>query len=677
MKFFSSNTGNFKSVLKKYFSFKNETTSLEPLSEFLEAIKKSEFTDILNFFKQNQNFAENFRYYLYRIFSGKPFNLSLTEASILSENAFVPELKKRILNKILPPVEHENTVWYLIDNVSFRPKKDLEYFQNLPDNELNELMQILGIADFIKSPEVKNELVFSMNILSWRVTGMALEVEVIKMAPEYRNFDNPFLALQNELESLAEDFNKKPQHQLNSKDSHYKQIKIYIQQCLDFVNIAFKNSSKYGISGKINHSLLKIRQQVSRILEILNLLVIDNEQDVIIKSKQLIFNILIYKSHKNNVRDLVNDSTTLISHLITSHTAETGSGYITSSPKEYFKMFRKAAGGGVIVGALCILKMIYSYIPGSEFSHAFLYSFNYVMGFVMIFLMGFALATKQPSMTATTMARVLSDVKNTKRNYWDFAHLVSKLFRSQFIAFMGNVLMSFPVAMIIIYALDVLLGINLATEKSDKFLKNLNFITSSSIAQGALTGVYLFISGIISGSVGNKTVFFKIPQRIEKNPLITNTFGHHFAKRLSSFYARNWAGIMSYLWLGVLMGITASVGSFLGLNIDTKHISFEAGNLALGIYGQGFNVDLKTILMGVSTVFLIGFANFSVSFGLSMLLAFRSRKITSLEIRKIISHIIKYFGKNPVIFFFPIRSILDENAKKLIKETTKSEDQLN
>ncbi|WP_144281072.1 recombinase [Chryseobacterium echinoideorum] len=675
MKFFSSNTGNFKSVLKKYFSFENETASLEPLTEFLEAIKKADFTDVLNFLKQNQHFADNFRDYLYRVFSERPFNLSLTEASILSENAFFPELKKRILNKVLPPVENENTVWYLIDNVSFRPKQDLEYLQNIPEEDFDDFLRLLQIDNFIIKPRVKNDLVFSMNILSWRVTGMALEVEVIKMAPEYRNFDNPFLALQNELEALAENFNQKPDHQLNSKDSHYKQIKIYIQQCLDFVNIAFKNSSKYGISGKINHSLLKIRQQVRRILEILNFLVIDDEQDVIKKSKQLIFNILIYKSHKNNIRDLVNDSTTLISHLITSHTAETGSGYITSSSKEYFKMLRKAAGGGIIVGALCILKMIYSYLPGSEFYHAFLFSFNYVMGFIMIFLMGFALATKQPSMTATTMARVLSDVKNTKRNYWDFAHLVSKLFRSQFIAFMGNVLMSFPVAMIIIYALDVLLGVNLAAENSDKFLKNLNFLTSSAIAQGALTGVYLFISGIISGSVGNKTVFFRIPQRIEKNPLITNTFGHQFAKRLSLFYARNWAGIMSYVWLGVLMGITASIGSFLGLHIDTKHISFEAGNLALGIYGKDFNVDLKTVLMAVTTVFLIGFANFSVSFGLSMILAFRSRKINSVEIRKIISHIIKYFGKSPVNFFLPIRSVLDENAKKLIKETTKPEDQ--
>jgi site-specific recombinase len=88
-----------------------------------------------------------------------------------------------------------------------------------------------------------------------------------KNGSSVQNFDNPFLALQNELEELAADFEKDNQLQLSSKNSRYKQIKIYIEQCLEFVNIAFKNSSKYGISGKINQSLLKIRQQVQRILK--------------------------------------------------------------------------------------------------------------------------------------------------------------------------------------------------------------------------------------------------------------------------------------------------------------------------------------------------------------------------------------------------------------------------
>lgn len=677
MKLLSSSTKNFESVLKKYFSFKNETVSLEPLAEFLEAIKKTDFKNVLNFLKSNPNSAAHFKHYIYNVFEERPFNLSLTEANILSENAFFPELKKRILNKVLPPVENEKTVWYLIDNVSFRPKTDLEYLHNIPEDEVNEFLNILGISDFIEKPNVKRELIFSMNILSWRVTGMALEVDVVRMAPEYRNFDNPFLALQNELEALAEEFKINPEIQLHSKDSRYKQIKIYAEQCQDFVNIAFKNSSKYGISGKINQSLLKIRQQTQRISEIVNLLIIDQPEDIVIKSKQLIFNILSYKSHKNNISDLINDSTRLISHLITNHTAETGSHYITSSRKQYMKMFYKASGGGIIVGALCVLKMLYGFMPGSDFFHAFLYSLNYAMGFVMIYLMGFTLATKQPAMTAATMTKVLSEQESTKNNYTEFADLVSKLFRSQFIAFVGNVLLSFPIALLIIYGLDVFFSQNLAVEKSDKLLKDLDPFESKAILHACIAGFYLFISGIISGNIGNNSVFYQIPDRIAKNLPIRRMFGVRFAKSLSKYYAKNWAGIISNFWFGVFLGATAPVGLFFGLDLDIRHITFAAGNFAIGLYGKDFIVGSSVFWTSFITVFIIGFFNFLVSFSLSMFLAFRSRKMNFGEVREIYRAIYRYFLRNPLKFFIPLRSSFDVKSDQLVQSSmpTKSEDQ--
>ncbi|WP_223605510.1 site-specific recombinase [Chryseobacterium sp. OSA05B] len=668
MKFFNSST-SFESVLKKYFSFKNETLSLEPFAEFLDSIKRADFTDVLNFLKNNPDFAGNFKHYLHNVFKGRPFNLSLTEANILSENAFFPELKKRILNKILPPVENEKTVWYMIDNVSLRPKKDLQYLHNLPENEIDEFLDLLDASNFITQPNVKKELIFSMSILSWRVTGMAMEVEVVRMAPQYRNLDNPFLALQNELEALTEDLKNDPELQLHSKDSRYKQIKIYTEHCHEFVNIAFKNSAKYGISGKINQSLLKIRQQTERIYEIVQLLVIDNEEDVTIKSKQLIFNILNYKSHKNNIADLINDSTRLISHLITNHTAETGTHYITSTRKEYMTMFYKASGGGIIVGALCVLKMLYGYIPGSDFSHAFLYSMNYAMGFIMIYLMGFTLATKQPAMTAATMTKVLSEEGNSKRNNTEFAHLVSKLFRSQFIAFVGNVLLSFPIALAIIYGLDIFFSQNLAVERSDKLLKDLDPFKSKAILHASIAGFYLFISGIISGNIGNNSVFYQIPERIAKNLSIRSFLGKKTAKRLSKYYAKNWPGIVSNFWFGVFLGATAPIGLFFGLDLDIRHITFAAGNFALGLYGKDFSVDSYTFWISFVTVFLIGFFNFLVSFSLSMFLAFRSRKMNFGQVSEIYREIFKYFVKNPFKFFFPLSSGLDKKADDLMSST--------
>ena len=665
---------SFSTILKNYFSERNETLSLQPLSEIITSLKREDLGVFTAYLKDNEKIKENLLFYIHHIFKDKPFNLSLTEADILSENAFYPEFKKRILNKILPPIENENTIWYLVDNVLVTPRKDLQFFQNSPEDKMDELFRLLRIDKFINNQHVKNELLFSLNILAWRVIGNALDVEVMKMAPEYRNFDNPFLALQNELDVLNAEFKANPDFQLSSTDDIYKQTKIYLDQCLEFVNIAFKNSSKYGISSKTNQSLLKIRQQLTRMSDIIKLFLINDEQDYLINSKQLFFNILKYKSHKNNLRDLISDSTRLKSHLITNHTAETGTHYITSTFKSYMKMFWKASGGGVIVGALCVLKMLYSYVPASDFAHAFLFSMNYAMGFIMIYLMRFSLATKQPAMTAATMAKVLSE-GNSRNTYIEFAHVVSQLFRSQFIAFVGNVLLSFPVSLLIIYGLEVLFKQNFAFEKSGKLLYDLDPFHSKAILHACIAGVFLFISGVISGNLSNSSVFYQIPKRIAKNPFINYFFGQSFAKQLSVYYSKNWAGIISNFWFGVFLGATAPVGLFLGLDLDIRHITFAAGNFALGLYGKDFVISSSAFWIAFVTVFIIGFFNFAVSFGLSMLLAFRSRKVEMSEVKEIFREIFSYFLRNPFRFFFPLRSRLDEKSKKMIQDiSTKSED---
>ena len=664
----------FSTILKKYFAEENETLSLDPLSEIITSLKKEDLGVFTAYLKDNKTITNNLTTYLRNIFKDRSFNLSLTEADILSENAFFPEFKKRLLNKVLPPIENEKTVWYLVDNVLVTPKKDLSFFQNSPEDKMDELFRLLKIDDFIRNPKVKKELLFSVNILAWRVIGNALDVEVMKMAPEYRNFDNPFLALQNELDVLNSEFKDNPDFQMSSSDVLYKQTKVYLDQCLEFINIAFKNSSKYGISSKTNQSLLKIRQQLQRMADTIKLFVVDTEKDYLINSKQLFFNILRYKSHKNNLRDLVSDSTRLMSHLITNHTAETGTHYITSTFKAYMKMFWKASGGGVIVGALCILKMLYSYIPTSDFAHAFLFSMNYAMGFVMIYLMHFTLATKQPAMTAATMAKVLSEGDRTN-TYTEFAHVVSQLFRSQFIAFIGNVLMSFPVALAMIYGLEILFKQNFAFEKSTKLLYDLDPFQSKAILHACIAGVFLFMSGVISGNISNNSVFYQIPKRIAKNPSINYFFGPRFAKQLSIYYSKNWAGIISNFWFGVFLGATAPIGLFLGLDLDIRHITFAAGNFALGLYGKDFVVTSYTFWVSFVTVFVIGFFNFAVSFGLSMLLAFRSRKVEINEAKEIFREIFRYFIRNPFRFFFPLRSRLDEKSKKMIEEiATKSAD---
>jgi site-specific recombinase len=441
------------------------------------------------------------------------------------------------------------------------------------------------------------------------------------------------------------------------------------KQCVEFVDKAFHNSSKYGISLRVNQNLLKIRQQLERLKFLISLLTVDKEKDKKNHGIILALRLIKFNCYKNNVRKFIAESTQLISYEITQHTAKTGEHYITESRNEYFKMFKTALGGGFIVGILCIIKVLLSKADTSFFGHAFLYSMNYAIGFIAIYLLGFTLATKQPAMTASALIKaleegVLKKGKDTEK-YKAFAILFARVFRSQFIAFVGNVIMAFPVSLLGIWLIDHFLHYNIAATKWESLLIDLSPIHSLAIFHAAIAGVFLFLSGIITGSVANRDKHNQVYFRITEHPFLKRNLGKTKTLKLAKLYEKRWAGIISNFWFGVFMGSTASIGLFLGLNLDIRHITFGSGNLALALYGANYEVSDAMLFWGIFGIGIIGLVNFMVSFSLSMGLAFRSRAISLFELRFVTVSIWNHFKSSPISFFFPTekkgKSVVVEN----------------
>lgn len=584
----------------------------------------------------------------------------LSDIGILRDSDFMYEVKKRIFAKILPFQPAKDTLEFVLNQVFFKSTDPL-WIARIPFDELQQLFDMIGFESIYQSADedsVLSEVMDAMGLISQRMSGRAMETDVISMVPEYDDLESPFLAFENELNLMLHHIRNHSPHYVTSEDLHYKQLIILHKQCEEYVDKAFGNSSKFGISLKVNQSLLRIRQQLYRIKVLIQTLVVNKESDKKNNSIHLLLRLIKYNCYKNNIRQLINESTQLISYEITQHTAKTGEHYITESKTEYFSMFKAAVGGGFIVGILCIIKLLLSKIDTSAFGHAFYYSLNYAVGFIAIFLLGFTLATKQPAMTAATLTKALENgMKKHSKNqnkHSSFAKLFARLFRSQFIAFVGNVFMAFPVAMLGIWAIDSLFDYNIAFEKSSKLLNDLSPVTSAAVFHAAIAGVFLFLSGIISGNVSNKNKYNKVYYRIKEHPVLKQNLGITKTNAIARWFENNWPGVVSNGWFGVFLGSMASVGIFLGLNLDIRHITFASGNFALGLYGAEFFVDLPTIIWGIIGIGVIGFVNFIVSFSLSLGLAFRSRAIPLSELRFLFSSTWMYFKNNPLAFFFPV-----------------------
>jgi len=616
---------------------------------------------LLLFLDENPNQKNLLKEYLQKTLLNRKFSRMISDAGILQDTDFIHEVKKRIFAKILPFQPQKDTLEYVLNQVFYR-SKDTFWVNSIPAFEVSRLFDILSLTDIyatVDDNSVLLEIINALDLISQRISGRAMENDVIKMLPEYDNLESPFTAFEKELLFIENQIKTGQNHFISSEDLHYKQLFVLHKQCEDYVDRAFANSAKFGISLKVNQSLLRIRQQLERLKILMPFLVVNKVLDKKNNTIQLALNLIKYNCHKNNIRGLISESTQLISYEITQHTAKTGEHYITESAGEYFQMLKAALGGGFVVGILCIIKLLLSKMDTSDFGQAFFYSMNYSIGFILIFLFGFTLATKQPAMTASTIIQAIENDRKNSANKQDnqsaFAQLFARLFRSQFIAFIGNVFMAFPISLLGIWLIDFLFDYNIAFEKSGKLLNDLSPIHSPAIIHAAIAGVFLFLSGIISGNVSNTNKHNQVYFRIQEHPLLKKAFGISKTIKIANWFENNWAGIVSNGWFGVFLGSTASVGLFLGLDLDIRHITFASGNFALGLYGANYFVDDWTIFWSIFGIGIIGYMNFIVSFLLSLGLAFRSRNIPISQLQHLFKATWMHFKKRPMIFFFPLK----------------------
>ncbi|MFT3885888.1 MAG: recombinase [Flavobacteriales bacterium] len=653
-------------LLAKYFgpgeAWRDEPDELRILVRIVGELRRVPAQDghptiapLLDALRANEAYRNGLSAYLTTVLRGKRIRYSLTDNAILSDTHLWREVIRRLSFKLLPDQPDEHTIGYVLNNVFYR-RSDTAWVRAMPEAELEELFTLLQLPPIHATKTEDStfaDLLFAASILAHRISGRALEADVLRMVPEYEQLGNPFLAFQRELDNIIEDFLQGSMPSQDAGHEDNRQLRVLLGQCVDYINTAFANSERFGISIRVNQNLLRIRQQLERLGVVLDLLTITPERTAKHNTIELVRRMIEFHGGKNDLRGLIEESTRLTAYEITQHTGNTGEHYITSSAAEYRRMFLSAAGGGLIVGVMCILKVMLGHLHPNLFGKAFFYSMNYAWGFIAIYLTGATLATKQPAMTAATVVKSLQNTVGNTEQYGNFADLFARLFRSQFIAFVGNVLLAFPMALGLSMLIERISGWNIAADRWEPLITDISPVHSLAIPHAAIAGVFLFLSGIIAGSVANRGKHERIALRIRRHPWLLSAIGIRRTERLSRFYQQHWAGILSNFWFGVFMGSTAVVGIIFGLPLDIRHITFVSGNLGIALQGAHFHIGPWPIFWAIIGIGVIGFVNFAVSFGLSLSLAMRSRGIPFSDLQEIITAVWRHFRRHPLRFFLP------------------------
>ncbi|MDQ3234950.1 MAG: site-specific recombinase, partial [Pseudobdellovibrionaceae bacterium] len=366
-------------------------------------------------------------------------------------------------------------------------------------------------------------------------------------------------------------------------------------------------------------------------------------------------------SHRN-VSSLFQGNIQLLALRVVEHAGTSGEHYITRTRKEYWHMLRSAAGGGILTVGTSWLKYAVARSKAPAFIEALAHWLNFSSSFLLMQALHFTLATKQPSMTASALAKKLSMGKGSDKGL-ALASEIRMIVRSQLAAAVGNIGLAIPTAFLVAWIVMKLNGKPLFTMDFAAYsVESLHPFKSLTLLYAAMTGVLLWVSSLIAGWVENWVAFQKIPDRLRDNRRLKLAFGAHSGGYCADFLTRNISGIAGNITLGFLLAMLPFVGRIMGLPMDVRHVTLSSAQLAISVYSGVDHLSRSAIAWAALGIICTGLLNFGVSFWLALSVATRAQRVRKTVKRAVLKQFFHLFRTQPLSFFVPTAKSVEENS---------------
>jgi site-specific recombinase len=600
--------------------------------------------------------AWTLRRYLVRLLETRRHTSLYSDVGILSNDGFFTELKRRIAYRILPPALDELYLSDTLDRVLCR-ENDYVWIRAVPNADWLELFDTIAYAPppDDATPDKARQvtlmgLLDAIRTLSCRVCALGLEPRLIHAHMEIEEVDSPFLMQNIEANNYLDAYGRLLAGEAETVEDA-RHLLVMLDQCEEVVLKIRRGALASGTSVALTYLLVALGQSIDRLRKLLFLVDISGTLpaaptvDVEALAEEgtppsepptskrraaaldLAQELIEAHNTKYEVRGLVRDNVDLLARNVTENASRTGEHYIAEVRSEMGAMLRSSAGAGVIIACMAVIKILLSYLHTAPLITALNYSVNYAFGFMLVHVLHFTIATKQPAMTAARIAAGLHSSNKKQVDVDNMAALVNKVFRTQVVAVVGNLLTVIPVAWMLAFAWPFIFGHHLVNpDKARHLIEDSHPWHSLALPHAAIAGVWLFLSGLVSGYYDNKALYTRMAQRVQQLRWLRRLIGTERMPRFARYVEDNLGGLMGNMVFGILMGCTATAGFLLGLPLDVRHVTFSSANFAIGAVGLDYRTDAATVGVTALGIALIGMVNLLVSFGLALWVALRARK---------------------------------------------------
>lgn len=575
------------------------------------------------------------------------------DSGILPPTGFFSELGRILTHRVLPELPDESELQGCMQRV-FHRRNDWVWLHAVPPALTQRFWHALARADDGSAApllaHVSDQMLEALLVLAYRVGGISVEQEFGRLGPRFARHAQRVRGLAGAAQRFVDAYRA---HRADpaSPVLDEAELLVLVDQCIEVLDEARRACLQQGTSLHLTFLMRRTRQSLRRIETLAKLLGarfaapgdVAAQRAAIDTWSALVRDAIRAENQRNGLREHLSKGVGLLARRVTDNAAKTGEHYIAGTRAEYFGMWRAAMGAGLLIAGMALLKIFASKLDLAPAGFALAYSLIYGLGFVVIYMLHFTVATKQPAMTAQTVASFLGEAHQGRvADIERLVDLIAAVARSQLAAILGNVLVALPTAMLIATAWQLRTGAPPIDEaKALHLLAELDPL-GWALPHAAVAGVFLFLSGLLSGYFDNKASYARIGARVAHLSWLRALFGAPRAQRIGSYVEDHLGGLMGNFLFGCMLGSAGTIGLILGLPLDIRHIAFSAANFGYALAAlQALDAlpawqALAWALLGVA---LIGLTNLAVSFALALWMALKARGIVFRQTRELLARL--------------------------------------
>lgn len=580
----------------------------------------------------------------------------LASLGLFSRKGFLKEFGERMYERLSPaPAEHTNVkdVFTLV----FNQRSDADWVAEVPGSAWFSLFRVLWRfspnAAHEATDRIAFEVLYATELLSVWVAAEGLEPTLLRLNPRLVDRDSAFVALHRELAVYASHYREWMDSDRHS-DEFYDDAhaRVLLEQCEDEIDHLRKKAVTRGSSIGLTHLLERLRQTLKRIDNLLDVLHPYDQKKRVGESVDLFRRLVRANAERHSLSALWHQNTKLVARSITENSSDRGNHYIAGSRREYFAMLASGLGGGVVIAFMALIKIMILQLGLERFTETLLVSLNYGLGFMFIHMIHCTVATKQPAMTAASIASRLDQGEHGRTNARTLAELLVRVGRTQLVAIIGNVAAAVSVALLVGWAYLQFSGTTvLSTDRYDYILQGIHPWQSLALMYAAIAGVWLFLSGLIAGFFDNRADYINLAERLRIHPLLRKIMPEKTRTAFGQYLHDNYGALASNFLFGCMLGSTGYIGYLLGLPIDIRHVAFSSADVGFAM--STHIPSAQAFILFVGFALLIGLVNLAVSFTLALNVALRARGSRVTRPDKLFKAWVDLARERPLAIIYP------------------------